>query len=108
MICLDDVHKTMMQGLYNLGKWINTCKNFSWCFIDPRPENVSKESVAKHIKPDQQKAANRLKLKWILGRVDYQEKIVMESLIAKCFVKLSDENSRTSCENQYSSLLTVT
>ena len=73
-------------------KRINTCKNFSRSFIDPGTENVSKDSVSKHIASDQHKQATRLKLKRELGNENYQEKVVLASPIAKRFVKLSEED----------------
>lgn len=60
-------------------------------FIDPGTNNISRDNVAKHITSGEHKAANHLRLKWKLRNEDYQERVVMESPNAKCFVKLSDE-----------------
>ena len=56
MICQITKLLVTMQILYHLG-------SFSRCFIDPKAEIVSKDSVAGRIKSDQHKPANCLRLK---------------------------------------------
>ena len=71
---------------------IKSCKNFSSNWIKPRSDNVSKDSVKKHVESLQHKGAKRLETKNLLGAEAYQENVVMNSSIAKSFLSLSNED----------------
>ena len=79
-------------------KWetrINSMKNFSKSWI-VGTENVSKDAVEKHSKSEPHVRAIKLSKQENLGEENFREEVVMNSQIAKSFLRLNpaDKNSQ--------------
>ena len=79
----------------NCKKWeINSMKNFSRSWIVGM-ENASKDAVEKHSKSEPHVHAIKLSKQKNLGEENFREEVVMNSKIAKSFLRLNpaDKNS---------------
>ena len=61
-------------------------------WISPGSTSIAKDSVAKHCKSDQHKKAVKYSTQSELGADTYKESVVMNSPIARSFLKLSNED----------------
>ena len=86
--------KVFRLRCFECTKWelkIKTATNFSTTWIRPGSDSVAKDSVAKHCRSDQHKKALEHTKRSLLGAEVYKESVVMNSPIAKSFLKLSPD-----------------